>query len=470
VEPVAAILITVVALVLGLGVGWVLAGRSLAPLRAERDRLDERARAADLGRATAEAKASAADLLRTTLAAVERERNEAQAKLAAAAERERGYEARLAELRDAREALAAQFGEVGGRMLGEAQKAFLERADQRFAQAEERSGDRLKALLQPVESTLKRYEEGLKQVEKDRVESYAGLRQAVEELGRGNEVVRREAARLADVMRSSPKARGRWGEEQLRTILEGAGLAENVDFTQQTSVSDGERQLRPDFVINLPGDRCIVVDVKCPLVAFEAAFDEEDEGRRAQLLMDHARAMKAYAADLGRKGYWKQFDRSPDFVILFVPGEHFLSAAAERMPDLIETAFRNGVIIASTINMLALAKVMAGMWRQERIAEQAREIGENGRKLHGALAVMGGHIVQLGKRIEGVNGAYNSFIGSLEGNVWPQAKRFEAMEFLPGDRKLDDLAVVSSTVRPLVRLPSGGGAAADDGPIEAAAE
>ena len=188
--------------------------------------------------------------------------------------------------------------------------------------------------------------------------------------------MRRETQRLANVMRSSPKARGRWGEEQLRNILESAGLGENVDFHLQSAVNDGERQLRPDCVISLPGGRCIVIDVKCPLVHFEQAFDEEDEALRTTLLKQHADAMKSYANDLGRKGYWRQFDLSPDFVIMFIPGEHFLSAAAERAPDLIESAYRNGVIIASTINMLALAKVMAGMWRQEALAAQAKEVAQ----------------------------------------------------------------------------------------------
>src|SRR5262249_23250031 len=286
--------------------------------------------------------------------------------------------------------------------------------DERFHQAGEKSEAQLKALLQPVETTLKRYEDGLAKVEKERVGSYSELKLAVEQLTQGNEIVRREAARLTNVLRSSPKHRGRWGEEQLRTILESAGLAENVDFTLQSAISDGERLLRPDCVINLPGGHCIVVDVKCPLVHFEAAFDEEDEERRAALLLQHATAMKSYANELGRKGYWRQFDLSPDFVIMFIPGEHFLAAAAERAPELIETAFRNGVIIASTINMLALAKVMAGMWRQETLAQQAKEVGEVGRELYRRLTTMGDHVAKLGRNLDIARSAYNDMVGSLE--------------------------------------------------------
>jgi DNA recombination protein RmuC len=284
------------------------------------------------------------------------------------------------------------------------------------------------------------------------VGSYAELKQAVEQLTKGNEVVRQETARLANVLRSSPKHRGRWGEEQLRTILESAGLAENVDFTLQSSVSDGEKQLRPDCVINLPGDRCIVVDVKCPLVHFEAAFDEEDEERRAALLLQHAGAMKSYANDLVLKSYWRQFDLSPDFVIMFIPGEHFLSAAAERAPDLIETAFRGGVIIASTINMLALAKVMAGMWRQEKLAEEAQKIGALGKELYARLLTMGGHVAKLGRNLNLATGAYNDFVGSLEAKVMTQARRFEELKIDTGGKTAELLPLVDTTVRPLTKL------------------
>jgi DNA recombination protein RmuC len=369
-------------------------------------------------------------------------------------ERQRAHEAQLAQLKDLEAKLEARFGELAGKAVEGAHDSFLKRAEERFGHAGQQNVDKLKSLLQPVEATLKRYEEGLKEVEKDRANSYGELRQAVAQLTQGNESVRKETQRLANVMRSSPKARGRWGEEQLRTILESAGLAENVDFSLQSTVSDGERQLRPDCVISLPGDRCIVVDVKCPLVAFEQAFDEEDETRRGELLLQHAAAMKSYANDLGRKGYWRQFDVSPDFVIMFIPGEHFLAAAAERAPDLIETAFRNGVIIASTINMLALAKIMAGMWRQESLAAQAQEVGEAGKRLYGSLAVMTEHMATLGDRLERAGKDFNKMIGSLERNVIPQARRFEELKIDLGGKELASLSAIDVAARPITKLPA----------------
>lgn len=367
-------------------------------------------------------------------------------------ERERAHQAQLTQLRELEAKLEARFAELAAKAVDGAHDRFLKQAEERFGHAGKQNEEKLKALLQPVQTTLERYEAGLKEVEKARTDSYGQLKEAVSQLAQGNEVVRRETQRLANVMRSSPKARGRWGEEQLRTILESAGLSENVDFSLQTTISDGERQLRPDCIINLPGDRCIVVDVKCPLVAFEQAFEEEDESRRSEHLLQHALAMKSYANDLGRKGYWRQFDRSPDFVIMFIPGEHFLSAAAERAPDLIETAFRNGVIVASTINMLALAKIMAGMWRQESLAAQAKEVAEVGKELYRRLSVMGSHVQKLGRNLGLATGAYNDFVGSLESQVLTQARRFEALKVDTGGKTIEAVGLVDTTPRQLTKL------------------
>ena len=445
-----ALLFVVVALGLGALLGWLFGSRTAAGAKQTvetlRLQLDEVVKERDSSRAAVQ---------------------ELAALRAAQAERDKAFEARMAELKDAKDALSAQFSEIGGKLLSEAQKAFLERADARFEQAGEKNEAKLKNLLQPVEATLKRYEQSLGEIEKARNASYGELKQAVAQLAHGNDQVRRETQRLANVMASSPKARGRWGEEQLRTILESAGLAENVDFTLQGSVSDGERLLRPDCVINLPGGRCIVVDVKCPLVAFEQAFDEEDEEKRSALLLQHAAALKTYAGDLGKKGYWRQFDLSPDFVIMFVPGEHFLAAAAERAPDLIETAFRNGVIIASTINMLALAKIMAGMWRQEALAAQAQEVADAGKELYRRLAAMGGHVAKLGRNLGLATGAYNDFVGSLESQVLTQAKRFEALKVETGGKAIEPMPVIEASPRPLTKLRA---TDQDDEPPQIAAE
>lgn len=423
------LLVAVGALAVGALIGWLIAARQSAALKAERDGVTDRLKTAfvDL--------AAQSDALK-----------KADAQLATHAERDRAHADQIAQLKDAQAALTVQFREVGQAMLEKAQEDFLVRANDRFKQSEDNAELKLKALLQPVSDTLKQYDEKLGTIEKARVGSYAELNKAIADLGTSNDVVRRETSRLANVMTSSPKARGRWGEQQLRTILESAGLAENVDFALQTSVSDGERQLRPDCVINLPGDRCIVIDVKCPLVHFEAAFDEEDEAKRTGLLIQHANALRSYAADLGRKGYWQQFEHSPDFVVMFVPGEHFLSAAAERAPDLIEGAFRNGVIIASTINMLALAKLMAGMWRQEKLMGQAREIAALGKELHNRLYTMGEHVAKVGQNLQRASVAYNAFLGSLDRQVLSSAKKFETLNIETGGKMLETPPMIEPSV------------------------
>jgi len=440
----------IVAAIAGAVIGWLYAGRETAGARQTvenlRSQLGEAVRERDANRDAA-----------SELAALK----------AAQTERDRAHEQRLKELIEAKDNLSAQFSEIGGKLLNEAQKAFLERADARFNQAGEKNEEKLKNLLQPVEATLQRYEKSLGEIEKARNATYGELKQAVAQLAQGNDQVRRETQRLANVMVSSPKTRGRWGEEQLRTILESAGLAENIDFTLQTSVSDGERILRPDCVINLPGGRCIVVDVKCPLVAFEQAYDEEDDEKRAAFLLQHAAALKSYANDLGRKGYWRQFELSPDFVIMFVPGEHFLAAAAERAPDLIETAFHNGVIVASTINMLALAKIMAGMWRQEALAARAEEVAEVGKELYRRLFVMGSHVAKLGRNLGLATGAYNDFVGSLESQVLTQAKRFESLKVETSGKSIEPIPMIEASPRPLTKLST---MDQDDDPPQIAAE
>jgi DNA recombination protein RmuC len=464
--------VVIVALIAGAILGWALASRQIGPLKAERD--TRASEAEDWRLKFNEAVVNlAAEAERTkrlaeveTQLQVEREnastlRSEVAAFRRGETERERAHQEQLGELKSAREALVAQFSEVGGKLLNDAQKSFLERADARFNEAGNQNEEKLKNLLQPVEETLKRYESSLGEIEKARNASYGELKQAVAQLTQGNDQVRKETQRLANVMVSSPKMRGRWGEEQLRTILESAGLAENVDFTLQSSVQDGEKTLRPDCVINLPGNRCIVVDVKCPLVHFEQAYDEEDETKRSALLKQHADALKAYSNDLGRKAYWRQFDVSPDFVVMFVPGEHFLSAAAERAPDLIETAFRNGVIVASTINMLALAKIMSGMWRQEALAAQAKEVAEAGKELYKRLATMGGHVSKLGRNLGLATGAYNDFVGSLESQVLTQAKRFESLKVETGGKTIETPPIIEASPRPLTKL-----SAAEGSPVE----
>ena len=429
------LLLIFVALAVGVALGWLIAGRqgSQAGATAEhlRANLDEvtKERDAERGRANATAQ---------DLAALQADA--------------RNFEARMKELLEAKEALTAQFHEVGTKLLSEAQKQFLERADSRFNQASEKSEAQLKALLQPVEATLKRYEEGLKEVEKSRVDQYAGLREAVQLLHTGHTQVRDETARLVNALRSSPKARGQWGEQSLRNVLEQAGLSPFADFQTEVSVDTEDGRLRPDVIVRLPGGRKLIVDAKCALNAYLDASEQVDDAARTEHLKAHAAAIRNHAQRLGSKNYWDQFGDAADYVVMYIPGEHFLTAALEQDDQLWSWAFERRVLLATPTNLVAIARTVSSVWRQEKIAEEAAEIARLGKELHSRLATMGGHVARLGRNLELATGAYNAFVGSMETQVMTQAKRFEALEVSSGAKAIEDLPVVEAAPRPLTKL------------------
>jgi DNA recombination protein RmuC len=436
-DPIIVILLAVAALTLGLALGWLVG----------------RARAAAL----AEERGRSCDQLRAELGEAVRGRDEAVRELSVLQADARNFEARMKELMEAKEALTAQFHEVGAKLLTEAQKHFLERADARFNQASEKSEAQLKALLQPVEATLKRYEEGLSKVEKERVGSYEALREAVSLLHAGHLQVRDETARLVNALRSSPKARGQWGEQSLRNVLEQAGLSPFADFRSEVSVDTADGRLRPDVVVRLPGGRQLIIDAKCSLNAFLDASEAVDEEVRKAHLQKHAAAIRNHAQQLGSKNYWEQFGDAADYVILYIPGEHFLTAALEQDDRLWEWSYERRVLLATPTNLVAIARTVASVWRQERLAEEAAEIARLGQELHSRLSTMGGHVARMGRNLELATGAYNAFVGSLESQVMTQAKRFEELEVSSGSKAIDPLPVVESQPRPLAKLAGSAG-------------
>lgn len=426
-------LLIIAALVIGgIALGWVL-GKGRAG-------------------AVAEERGKAAEQLRADLAAVTGERDTTVRELAALQADARNFEARMKELMEAKEALTAQFHEVGAKLLGEAQKQFLERADARFNQAGEKSEAQLKALLQPVEATLKRYEEGLTKVEKERVGSYEALREAVTQLNAGHTQVRDETRNLVNALRSSPKARGRWGEQSLKNVLEQAGLSQYADFQTEVSVDTEDGRLRPDVVVRLPGGRKLIIDAKCSLNAFLDANDEIDDTARTAHLKAHAASIKNHAQQLGSKAYWEQFGDAADYVVMYIPGEHFLTAALEQDDNLWSWAFERRVLLATPTNLVAIARTVSSVWRQEKIAEEAAEIARLGKELHSRLATMGGHVARMGRNLELATGAYNAFVGSLESQVMTQARRFEALEVAGGTKEVEPLPVIEASPRPLTKL------------------
>lgn len=434
------LVVALVALAVGGLIGWLLAGRQSGALKAERDGLSERFKAAvtDLA-AEAEAR-KAADIQLSALLAAQKEKDAA-------------HDAQIRQLQDAQAALTAQFREVGQAMLGEAQKAFLDRAEARFKESEATAGQNLRALLQPVHERLEKYEAEVKKVETERQSAFGMLQGQIESMRAQNERVSSEAAKLVNALRNAPKARGRWGEQQLKNVLESCGLSEHADFQTEVSVADGEGgRLRPDVIVRVPGGQSLVIDAKVSLNAYQDAFGAVDEGERATHLAAHAAAMKNHVNMLGAKSYWNQFDDTPDYVVMFVPGEHFLAAALDHDHDLWDYAFDRKVLLATPTNLIAIARTVAAVWRQEKLAGQAREIAALGKELYARMSVMGSHIARVGKNLDSATGAYNAFVGSFESQVLTQARRFEALDIETGGKEIPVLPIAEQAARPLAKL------------------
>lgn len=444
------LLVALVALAIGGLIGWLFAGRQAGGLKAERDGLAERFKSAvtDLA-AEAEAR-KAADIQLASLLSEQRARDAA-------------HDAQIAQLKDAQAALTAQFREVGQVMLDGAQKAFLERAEARFKESEATAGQNLKALLSPVHERLQKYEEAVGKVEAERRDAFGLLHGQIAAMREGTERVSSEAAKLVNALRNAPKARGRWGEQQLKNVLESCGLSEHADFQTEVSVTDGDGgRLRPDVVVKVPGGQSLVIDAKVSLNAYQDAFGAVEEREKALHLAAHAAAMKAHVNTLGAKAYWNQFDDTPDFVVMFVPGEHFLSAALDQDPTLWDYAFERKVLLATPTNLIAIARTVAAVWRQEKLANQAREIAALGKELYARVATMGEHIVKVGRNLDQATGAYNAFVGSFEDRVLSQTRKFEALDIETGDKQIPELPIIERTARPLAKL-SATPAAVNDG-------
>ena len=408
-------------------------------------------------RGQAEAKA-VVDSLRLQLDGVAAERDVARseigplsAELARLKAESEHFGQRMKDLAANRDALISQFREIGDQLLKKAHEDFLTKAGERFTEADKATQAKLQNLLQPVEATLKRYEEGLQRVEKERVDHYAGLREAVELVRAGQGQVRDEARRLVTALTSSPKQRGRWGERSLENVLVQAGLVKGVDFNMEVSTDGEDGRLRPDAVVNLPQGRKLIIDAKCSLNAYLEACDEVDDDKRAACFKAHLASILRHAQQLGSKNYWAEFGDSAEFVVMYIPGEHFLSAALEQDAELWEKAFKNKVLLATPTNLVAIARTVASVWRQERLAEAAEEIANLGKELHSRLATMAQHMERVGKNLSTANAAYNQMVGSFEIQVFTQARRFESLG-AGSAKELPQPPMVETAPRPLTKL------------------
>ncbi len=335
----------------------------------------------------------------------------------------RGFERRAIE---AEAQLAAERGSLDERVAGAVRAASTAAMKESSGAFLDLAQTKLDAYVAPLRESLGKVETQVSALESARKEAYGSLTEAVRSLREDQLRLRSETNNLVTALRA-PHVRGRWGEIQLRRVVELAGMVQHCDFVEQPTTEDGEgRVLRPDVLVNLPGGKCIVVDSKAPLAAYLDAFanDATDETRQAAL-SDHARHVREHILKLGQKAYWRKFDATPEYVVMFLPDESFLRAALEHDPTLVEFAADNHVITASPTNLIGLLRAVHYGWQQETIAEGARQISDLGRELYKRLSTMGTHVSKLGRSLDTAVRSFNETVGSLERQVLPQARRFE---------------------------------------------
>ncbi len=375
------------------------------------------------------------------LAALRQEQVQLTAELAAA-------KAAKAERADSEE---ARFLALASKALESSQASFLTLAKETFEKHSQAAAGGVKEVLAPAQEQLAKLANSVEALDKARLADKSAINEQVKQIVDAVGTTNKTTTQLLSALKASPKMRGRWGEQTLRNVLELSGLAPNVDFVEQFSTTDGEgARLRPDVVINLPGGRCIVVDSKVALSGYMEAMEATDDAAREAHLKKHAAELKSHVKNLASKDYWKHVPATADFVVLFVPGENFLAAAAERDPTLFDDAFAAKVIITTPSTMVALAKSVAYGWRQEQSAKNAQEIAELGRELYRRMAVMADHLGKVGDAIGTTVTRYNALLGSVESRVMPQARKFK--ELGAGDAGIDIAA--SAAIETAPRLPA----------------
>jgi DNA recombination protein RmuC len=364
-------------------------------------------------------------------------RDEATARLAAAeatllAERDAAVR-QLTLVRDEREQLEAQFERLSHEVVRRNSAQFFEQfqqlADEKLKASEARSTAELEQrrqavehLVKPLTDSLTKVQQQLQDVEKERAGAYAELRQQVTTMNETSQQLRTETAQLVTALRA-PQVRGRWGEMQLRRVVETSGMVEHCDFVEQSTVVDDDRTRRPDLVVKLAGGKNVVVDAKVAFSGYLEAMEAKDDATRTERLKAHARHLRKHIDDLAAKSYWESFEPTPEFVVMFVPAEVFLNAALDEDPALLEYAFERNVVIATPQTLIALLRTIGYAWRQEALATNAKAVYELGRELHGRLATMGGHFTRLGTQLGGAVRAYNETVGSLETRVLVTARK-----------------------------------------------
>lgn len=445
-------LLPLIATAAGLLIGWLVTwlvsrSRSSAAqerLNAEKARSEELSERLNLAQAQREAREQEIQQLREHLAKIE---SRLEFELKAAAEKQALLDRAELKLTDTFKALSSEALKLSAEQFLQLAKSTLSRHTEEAKGELEKRKTAIEGLVAPVKESLGRFEARIGEIEKLREGAYSELREQVRSLGEGQLGLQRETASLVRALRQ-PTGRGQWGEIQLKRVVELAGMQEHCDFDTQTSTTTDEgKRLRPDMIVHLPGGKTIVVDSKTPMDAYLDALEATDDNLRQTALERHAQQVRTHIQQLASKNYSAQFEHAPEFTVLFLPSESFFSAALASDPGLIERGVDMGVILATPTTLIALLRAVAYGWRQEAVAENAREICALGRLLHERLGVLAEHFSKVGRSLDGAVQHYNKAVGSFEGRVLTAARKFEQLKVAPEAAALAIVEPIDSVPR-----------------------